>query len=157
MQQTFGKCPHCGKSIAVNYMLNEWKYGSPIKVCKKCNQEYIDKRYHEMAIDGLNPETFDIKASLVFLTFGITCFVASILVTIFTLWLDRSYYPMMIAIGIMGILIVIGMLCNIIAIKFGLKQRRVEKKMLQSVERLQNKEYAYKLASLGYNVPERFL
>ena len=157
MQQTFGKCPHCGKSIAITYMLNEWKYGSPIKVCKKCNQEYIDKRYHEMAIDGFSPETFDIKGTLSFLIFGVMSTIASILITAFSLWLDSSYYPMVIATGIMGILIVIGMICNLISIKTGIKQRRIEKKMLQSVERLQNKEYAHKLASLGYSVPERFL
>lgn len=27
-------------------------YGSPFRICPKCKQEYVDYRYHEIAVEG---------------------------------------------------------------------------------------------------------
>lgn len=157
MQQTFGKCPYCGKDISLNYMQREWKYGSPIRVCKKCNQKYIDKRYHEIAVEGINPDTFDLKKSLISLLLGVILLVLSVVINGITIFTGGYYYSKIAFLGVAGIAIIIFMIIDIIRMKTGLKERRLEKVMLESVNRLQNKEYAHELASVGYNVPEKYL
>lgn len=60
IRQTHGTCPYCN-AVIKNYSLRAWFYGSPISTCKKCGNLYIDRRYHEMAVDGTAPDEFDVK------------------------------------------------------------------------------------------------
>ena len=60
IRQTHGTCPYCN-AVIKNYSLRAWFYGSPISTCKKCGNLYIDRRYHEMAVDGAAPDEFDVK------------------------------------------------------------------------------------------------
>lgn len=39
---TEGKCPYCGKRLLF-YNEREWKYGSPVRICNKCEKKYIDR------------------------------------------------------------------------------------------------------------------
>ena len=157
MQQTFGKCPHCGKDIALNYVEREWKYGSPIRVCKKCNQKYIDKRYHEIVVDGINPDSFNMKRVGFGFLFGVILLVVSALFNTYTILLKGYYHTAMMCLGLGGVLLIVCMLVDFVSVKTGLKERRLQKVTMESVGRLQNKEYAHELASLGYNVPEKYL
>ena len=45
-------CPHCGKTLSLAAK-GDYFYGSPLKKCKYCKQYYIDRRYHEIAIEGV--------------------------------------------------------------------------------------------------------
>lgn len=38
MLNTHGTCPYCGATISLSYVEKEWKYGSPIRTCKKCKK-----------------------------------------------------------------------------------------------------------------------
>ena len=58
IRQTHGTCPYCN-AVIKNYSLRAWFYGSPISTCKKCGNLYIDRRYHEMAVDDAAPDEFD--------------------------------------------------------------------------------------------------
>ena len=60
IRQTHGTCPYCN-AVIKNYSLRAWFSGSPISTCKKCGNLYIDRRYHEMAVDGAAPDEFDVK------------------------------------------------------------------------------------------------
>ncbi|MEE1281164.1 MAG: hypothetical protein UHK60_02775 [Acutalibacteraceae bacterium] len=157
MQQTFGKCPHCGKDIALNYLEREWKYGSPIRVCKKCNQKYLDKRYHEITVEGINPDSFNMRRIKFSLLFGVVFLLVSVLFNAYTILLKGYYHTSMVLLGLGGIMLIGYTLVDFIRIKTGAKQRSLEKVTIESVKRLQNKEYAQELASLGYNVPEKYL
>lgn len=157
MQQTHGKCPYCGKGISLNYVEREWKYGSPIRVCKKCKQKYIDKRYHEIAVEGINPDAFNMKRVWFGLLIGVIALIVSAIFNTLTILLGGYYHTTMMGIGLIGILMIICMLVELISIKTGLKQHKLEKVTIESVNRLQNKEYANELASVGYNVPEKYL
>lgn len=42
-------CPKCGKKN--REACNAWVYGSPIRNCKACNQEYFDDRWREIALE----------------------------------------------------------------------------------------------------------
>lgn len=157
MQQTLGKCPYCGKDISLNYVQREWRYGSPIRVCKKCNQKYIDKRYHEIAVDGINPDSFNMKRVGFSFLFGIIVLVFSALFNSYTILLKGYYHTAMITLGLAGILLLIYTIIDFIRIKTGLKERKIEKLIEESVNRLNDKEYAKELVSVGYNVPEKYL
>lgn len=157
MQQTFGKCPHCGKDVSLNYVQREWKYGSPIRVCKKCNQKYIDKRYHEIAVDGINPDSFNMKRVGFSFLFGIIALVFSALFNSYTILLKGYYHTAMMTLGLVGILLIIYTIIDFIRIKTGAKERQLAKITEESVNRLRDRAYAHELASVGYNVPEKYL
>lgn len=46
-----GTCPKCGAQVMEK--CNAWVYGSPIRTCPKCENEFLDIRWREVAIDGL--------------------------------------------------------------------------------------------------------
>ena len=48
-------CPEC--KTKNRETCNAWMYGSPIRQCKACRCEYLDKRFREVAIDGFDPRS----------------------------------------------------------------------------------------------------
>lgn len=53
------KCPHCGK---VNrFSCNTYAYGSPIVNCKDCREEFVEKKFREVAVEGFDPRTTNPK------------------------------------------------------------------------------------------------
>ena len=66
-------------------------------------------------------------------------------------WLLPSFFTLI------GVVIVIGSIVEIIAIKSGLKAKKYEKLKKESEERLSDKSYVYILQDLGYKVPEKYL
>ena len=48
------RCPHCGHDLGT--AINAHLYGSPLRICGKCKQTYIDRRYHEIALEGILQE-----------------------------------------------------------------------------------------------------
>ena len=148
-------CPSCGAKKKEN--CNSWGYGSPIKICPDCNTEFIDRRFTEPAVEGLDRRSTDpslyFKGMLLMLVFTVIC--SAILYYMHT-FSGRFPTKLIFCIG-GGILGTI--LCGIMffRIKFGFADKENNAYLEESESRLQNREYAEKLRSYGYNVPEKYL
>lgn len=85
-----GNCPKCGAKTREN--CNTWVYGSPVRICKSCKTEYLDRRWREVAVDGFDPRSqnssFYLKGFIGFLIFTVLC-------AIWLIWLinNTGSYP----------------------------------------------------------------
>ncbi len=150
------KCPYCGRAEGT-YSRNEYRYGSPIRVCKKCGKKFINEFYHEIAVEGPAPEAFSIKAKLKAIVIFAVLFAVMFLWHFYEVTFTSRYHYMP-ACAMIGLLVgVLFEILDIIFTKTGLKAKRTEKKRLESVQRLEDPEYARELAELGYNVPREYL
>ena len=150
------KCPYCGKIVATR-AANQYRYGSPLKNCRFCKENYLDPFFHELAAEPPAPNVFDIKQKL----FGMALF-AGIFVFCFAFyWFEVTYmniYHVMFPALMVGTALgEIGFVIEIILIKTGFKERRTERLRKESEERLKNPVYARELARLGYPVPREYL
>ena len=149
------KCPACGKKL-FSYELREQKYGKIVNKCKKCGADYIDPRYHELAIDGI-PQA----------EFSYVSYVLMIAVGAFLLWRASSYlgvkqlgvpnemqWVMPGLFFILGIASIVFAIIGMISIKTGAKKRKFEKLLAESKERMRDPSYIYTLQKLGYKLPE---
>lgn len=156
MEVTRGNCPHCKRKL-FNYNPGSWRYESPIRTCFKCKKKYVDTRYHEIVIDGIRPDALSVDAAATGVLIG-TVFAAICLgVTYWSISYDGSYYPMMVLLGIMGVIMMIGCMADFLIIITGVKKRRFDALREKSDQRLQDKNYAQELLSVGYDVPEKYL
>ncbi len=150
------KCPFCGKVYDYDYYPghpskdNRTKYGSPLKVCKRCNKAFFDDDYREIAIYGIRE--VDLKrvspSTIVFSLLG---------VAIGLTWLFSDMND--------GESPIVG--CIMLAVSayiffselLGYKKRRkrLEQLRIESKERLENHSYAMLLKNKGYPVPDKFL
>ncbi len=150
-----GNCPYCGAKILFYYD-NEWRYGSPVRNCKKCGKKYVDERYHEIVVEGIEPGALSIKYNgvKILIMFGI--FLVSFLVYYYQVSHGKNglSFCVLMAVALLGILI---FLADSIRILAGAKGKKLEKLRKESVKRLQNWSYAKELESLGYPVPEEYL
>lgn len=149
-------CPNCGKRLSDSNQ-NKYLYGSPIRFCKKCKGAYVDKCYHEIAVDGFPPSEMSaktgLKSALVGLIMTVTC--AGIFITEITY--SNRYHTIFPVLAIAGIgMIVVGIIDSI-RVKTGSKAKSLEKHRQESIQRLRDPNYAMQLKELGYNVPEEFL
>lgn len=150
------KCPHCGKIVATR-AANRYSYGSPLKNCRFCKENYLDPFFHELAAEPPAPNAFSVKHKLI----GMGLFAVFFAISFAFHWLEvtyeNSYHPMfawlMVILAVGEILFV----AEIILIKTGFKERRTERLRKASEERLKNPVYARELARLGYPVPKKYL
>lgn len=149
-------CPSCGKRVAF-FVVGDYRYGSPVKNCPKCNAEYINPVFHEIETDGISPDAFDMKRLLIGLIAGVIFFVIGAGIHYFEVTTQNFYHTSYIAIMLISAIAVLFSIANIFLIKTGFKEKRTEKKRKESTKRLSNPEYALKLKNLGYNVPEKYL
>lgn len=151
-----GKCPYCGVEIK-GYMESQSDYGSPIRVCRKCGKSYLDRRYHEIAIEGIGTNALSIKRDAKIALLGFAFFAVGFLLNLGMVLSSDKYNLRLVFIQLIAIILIIFALGDAVMIKTGKKEKRLEKKRMESVERLKNKEYARTLAELGYNVPNEYL
>ena len=149
-------CPQCGKLVGT-FVVGDYRYGNPLRVCPKCKTEYINPVFHEIEVDGISPDAFDMKRLLIGLLVGVVFFAISAAIHYFEVTTQDYYHTSFIAIMVISAIAVFFSIGNIILIKTGLKAKRTEQKRKESAERLSNAEYALKLKKLGYNVPEKYL
>ena len=153
------RCKNCGKKLLSYDGTTSTRYESPVKTCKKCGTRYADPRCREMAIEGIPWDTFHIWPNVVFIIIGALILYRGIhLFGVHQIgtpdelqWLLPSFFTLI------GVVIVIGSIVDIIAIKSGLKEKKYEKLRKESEERLSDKSYVYILQDLGYKVPEKYL
>lgn len=149
-------CPNCGRLVGT-FVVGDYRYGCPLKTCAKCNAEYINPVFHEIEVDGISPDAFDIKKLLVGILVGVVFFAVGAGIHYYEVTTQDYYHTSCIAIMIISAIAVFYAIGNIIFIKTGLKDRRTQKKRQESAERLSNPHYAMHLKELGYNVPEKYL
>lgn len=148
-------CPSCGAKSKES--CNTWAYGSPIKICTSCNTEFIDRRFTEPAVEGLNRKSTDSSMYLKGLLFMLI-FTAVSAVLLFVMSKTNGYFPTkMIACTVGGILG--SVLCGVMffRIKLGFADKENNAYLEESEKRLQNRDYAEKLCGYGYNVPDKYL
>lgn len=150
-----GNCPKCG--ARVHEKCNAWVYGSPVRTCPHCKEEFLDKRWREVAIDGFATGPKNAKlylgAAVGFLLVTIVCI----------LWLGsmvrtQGHYPIKIVacigVGIMGTIVCATVFVRIIT---GYEDKENTRYMDESKRRLQDRNYVDKLISFGYTVPDEFV
>ena len=152
---TNGSCPHCGKEIS-GYMENQMYFGSPIITCKKCKGKYLDRRFHEIAIDGIG-NVLSIKRSAKILLIFLALFSIAFIVNFFSIMQSGKYNVKLFFVQILSLFAMVFAIADMVMIKTGMKAKRYEKKKLESIVRLRNIEYAKTLSEFGYEVPDEYL
>lgn len=147
-------CPQCGKKN--REACGTWIYGSPIRNCKYCSTEYLDKRWREVAIDGYDPRTsnssFYLKGTL---GFGALALIA-LLVMMFTITTRGYYHTTNVLILFGGVLGAVLCLIMFLRIKFGFEAKSQQKYLDESISRLKDPEYVKKLMDYGYTIPSEY-
>lgn len=158
IKQAHGVCPHCGASIVgVNSNPNMVLYGSVVRKCQKCKEQYLDTRYQEYAITGIPENELSVMYDLKRIGILAVFFIISTVINLINIRHEGKYYIMLAVISVTSPLGIIAMIIDMIRIKTGAKGRKLEKKRLESVARLQDPDYAMTLYEVGYPVPAEYL
>ena len=151
MQMNYAEwvCPEC--KTKNREACNTWMYGSPIRQCKACRSEYLDRRFREVAIDGFDPRSnnakFYVKGALFLLAIALVCGV------VIYFQYARGYYSMkVVAAGALSALGAVVCLIMSIRIKLGFQNKDNEKHMAESKARLSDSQYVEKLRKYGYKI-----
>lgn len=153
---TNGSCPNCGKKLS-NYNPNSYLYGSPIRYCKKCKGAYVDRNYHEIAVDGFPKEEMKASAGLKTALIGLIVSVVAAGIFLCEIMFSEYYHTIFPILAVVGIVMIVMGIVDSIRVKSGAKAGSMEKLRQESIGRLQNPQYAMQLAELGYNVPQQYL
>lgn len=152
-------CKKCGKKLLSYDPPGFIRYKSPVKKCSDCQTRYADPRCHEIAIEGIPRDTYNVWSYLFMLIIGALILWRGLaLFGMHSLGAPENiqwFLPTMFI--IFGIVLIIGGIIEIILIKTGIKQKKFERLAKESEERLNDKSYAYILSDLGYNVPDKYL
>lgn len=145
-------CPHCKTNMGL--ATEQYLYGSPFRVCKKCKKTYVDARYHEIAVEGIRQE--DIEPSEEQLKKKRRSGRA-------TVWAGVGVFALFFLILAAGWIVyplpVIAVICMINGSgkvrecsKKGLEKirRNLEIEAAQSNQRMQDPQYVEQLRSVGY-------
>lgn len=145
-------CPHCGNSLG--YALDAYLYGSPLQVCDRCKKTYVDRRYHEIAVEGIRQEDIDPteedkkmhrKGGWIAVGIG----VAAIAVFVLLLAAGWISFPL----PIIGVISLIG---GIVTMRGDNKKvlektrKNLENERQQSMQRMQDPRYVAQLYAIGY-------
>ncbi len=152
MQYIKYKCNNCGKYL-YTYYEGVKKYGTAIGRCKNCDREYLDLRYREIDIKGIQKKDLSVLPYLIGIAFGVLavwrCYYLSS-------WEDMEmpkwgHYIMLIFIGLLGVAIIVFCTWDAIEILTGKKKEKYEKKIEESRRRIRDESYMEKLKKLGYD------
>ncbi|MDO5561099.1 MAG: hypothetical protein Q4F95_16095 [Oscillospiraceae bacterium] len=149
-------CPNCGADILF-YNSLQWYYGSPLRTCRRCGAEYFDDRYHEIEIDGYEPDAFNITKDRLAAVVGLIITVVFACVHVFEVTHLTRFFPGYALLSLIGVFAMLFGITDAVMIATGRKEKRLEKLRCRSEERLKNKQYAHKLYNHGYKVPEKYL
>lgn len=150
-----GTCPKCGEKTKES--TNTWNYGSPIRFCPRCKQEYLDKRWREVTISGFDPKStnpgYYFKCFLLFLAVA----AASGGWLYFTTH-ERGYYSTLtLAIFIVSVVATVGSILLSLWIALGFSAKNNARYLAESERRMNHPEYVRKLQAYGYVIPEKYL
>ena len=151
MQMNYAEwvCPEC--KTKNREACNTWMYGSPIRECKACRCEYLDRRFREVAIDGFDPRSnnakFYVKGALFLLAIALVCGALT-----YFQYNDGHYSMKVVIAGVASALGAIACVVMSIRIKLGFQNKDNDKYMAESKARLSDPQYAEKLRKYGYKV-----
>lgn len=154
--ETNGNCPYCNKKI-FSYAPQQKLYGSPIRRCKYCNADYLDRRYSEIAVSGIPAIELSRRKGLMGAALGAIMFIIGFGKYTIEIEYFGYYYTYDIAIIILSAVLILISLIDVIRVITGSKAREFEKYKAESEERLSDKSYAKFLSDIGYDVPEEYL
>lgn len=148
-------CPRCGESIGQPSKYQP--YGSPVRVCKTCEQTYLDDSYIELALYKKNMyQVRRIDKSSLFAAF------LSFVVIILMFWaLFAGSIKFLPFFGGFLIQLVIFAVAAFVVLN-GLQNysrliKKQERERSASENRLRDPKYAWALKEIGYQVPEKYL
>jgi len=166
-------CPNCGKLIEKTRTVDsQFLQGSPFRTCPYCNQTYFDKEYKEMGIELFTDKGGTIKLS----TIGV--FLVSngaLIVFVYLAIIDaiaQGFHPFflipIVMFGTLSLIVDIGIIDTIYC-RVHIKehnQRKIDyiegrgrertSEVIESMNRLSNKDYLDALVRHGVYVPEYF-
>ena len=159
METEIIKCRQCGKTLLKYSKAHFRKYKSPIKNCPKCGHRYADPRCHEIAIEGIPGDTYSVGAYAILIIIGaFLLYRGIVLFNRQQLGVPEAFQWFLPSVfTVMGVILLVGGIVEIISILTGLKKKRFERLRRESEERLKDKNYAYLLKQMGYDVPEEYL
>ena len=150
-----GKCPHCGGKVGFA-RTDAYLYGSPIRTCPGCKQQYLNPNFHEIEVDGCWNGDTSLEESRKGVRNGLLLILAAAALNVLFYVLNRASWIYLLFMG-MGVVYFIMMLKDYWKVKKGIRQQELDKERLASRQRLQDSEYAKLLQELGYEVPEEYL
>lgn len=160
MEYTTKRCPHCKYAYSIMEPKGGVFYGSPIRICERCGNTFIDNEYREIAVNGIRKA--DTKriypnsiARFIFFSFFF-------LVGLYLLYLDGLSdvpdTPTLWYLIITSILLIVDIYFLIIEYReYDERQCYLAQERKESEERLSNIAYAHFLKEIGYDVPEKYL
>ncbi len=149
-------CSKCGAPIMV-LAQDEYKYGCPIRACAQCHQRYLDRGWHEIAVEGYRETDVSTKKNVKQLGGWGLATVALIAANIFTVQVLHVVYYALVFLAIGAGIAFLVALKDTFVCATGMKKNDLEQLREESERRLRNPEYAKQLAELGYPVPARYL
>lgn len=153
------RCKNCGKKLLTYSKGCSVQYKSPVKICRKCGTMYADPRCHEIALDGIPPDTFSVRSNAVFAIIGALILYRGIyLFGKYQLGVPNKMQWMLPSVFVIwGAATAVWGIAEIILIVSGMKKRKFDALKRESEERLNDKNYAAVLRNLGYEIPEKYL
>ena len=143
-------CPKCGAKFKEKS--NTWMYGCPIKQCKSCQSEFVDTRWREVAIQGLDQKSGN--TSLYVKSAIISFFVA--LIDGWIIYNSSSIWTTEIAVGICAIIGFVMSIIMIFRIELGFEKKSNQRYLDESKRRMADPEYVRKLSDFGYYIPDEY-
>lgn len=147
-------CPACGQKNRDS--CNAWGYGSPVRYCKKCQAEFFDNRWREVAIDGFDPRSMNSGLYLKG-TIGSAVFAAVMAGYVAISIKTRGSYSIRAA-GCIALGVIASVMCLIvyIRIKSGYEEKDQAHFLEESRDRLRDPAYVQKLMQYGVQIPAEY-
>lgn len=144
-------CPNCKQKIERRNLI-DYRVGSPFRTCPSCGAEYIDRDYHELAIEPYK----DPKPIKVYLLMALAFAVMLPLIAYYIAPDEWQVFAV--------ILVPLTVLpCLLIAmVKYlrritGAEKRELQRELDASTSRFRDPVYCYKMLRAGYKIPDSVL
>ena len=138
------KCPYCRRQVYSERETKAILYGSPIRSCQ-CGKDYLDIRYHEIVLTGIEKESLAIRQNIIILIFIIPIMLVTVMAFVQNL-------PKLTAFLFLELLMIIAAVRDMIQKKNGGNFRQLR---AESEARLSNPDYVHRLQAAGYRIPDR--
>lgn len=149
-------CPSCGREIQMDKP-KAYLYGTPFRPCEACGGEYVDKRYHEIAVDGIY-----VGHKLYIPAWQVLATVAALALLAYSMSSYAAWYfgfTGMVVFFALGVFASVLMICMDISAlqRYVARKKRLAALKEESAERVKNPAYVEKLESLGWKVRSEYL
>lgn len=155
-----GACPHCGKKMPWRVKGVDVYFESPIKICGECKGVCLDKRCHEIEVEGMDTAlALLVKRDAIWIVGGIFSVILFFLINYMMLRSGTVYLKLAaicVVMQLVGIIMVVYSVIEMLLCITGIKRKQLEKKRLESQRRLEDREYAKLLLENGYFVPKKY-